>query len=305
MLDLEAQTQESDFDLSSFTIIPNEVLRDKRLSWRARGILAACLSHADNFKINKAWILSNGIEGVGAVTSALAELREFGYLKDKFMRCESTGKVLGKGLEFTDCPQEGEAIARETMRTEIHLMDQPPDGKGPLLRKNNSKENQLKEKQVGEDSKPEPAPSPVQDHQPSPMRPLQEPQQAPSGPKSGKVVAVARSVPSELLPAADLICSFFNHHKAGAKTQKAFAGLITQLLKILRDRNGGMLQVKKQLEFAIERSEIGEKKWSSITYSNWERFGKQNKPATQVNNRPSTHAATPIFDEDAASDLQF
>lgn len=305
MLDLDVQTQEDSFDLSSFTIIPNEVLRDKRLSWRARGILAACLSHADNFKINKAWILSNSSEGVVAVTNALAELREFGYLKDKFIRCEGTGKVLGKGLEFTDCPQDGKPMRWETEASETHLVDQPPGGEGALLRKNNSKENQLKEKQVGEDRKPEPAPSPVQDPQPSPMRPLQEPQQAPSAPKSGKVVAVPRSVPSELLPAADLICSFFNHHKAGAKTQKAFAGLITQLLKILRDRNGGMLQVKKQLEFAIERSEIGEKKWSSITYSNWERFGKQNKPVAQVNNRPSTHAATPIFDEDAASGLQF
>lgn len=305
MLDLFDETQEDGFNLSSFTIIPNEVLRDQRLSWRARGILAACLSHADNFKINKAWIVSNGTEGVGAITSALAELREFGYLKDKFIRCESTGKVLGKGLEFTDSPSEGETIARETMRTEIHLMGQPPDGKGPLLRKNNSKENQLKENQVGGDQESEPAPSPVQDPQPSPTRPLQKLQQGASSPKSGKVVAVTRSVPSELLPVADLICSFFNDHKAGAKTQKAFTGLITQLLKILRDRNGGILHVKKQLEFAIERSEIGEKKWSSITYSNWERFGKQNKSFAQVNNRPSTHAATPIFDEDAASGLQF
>jgi hypothetical protein len=81
--------------------------------------------------------------------------------------------------------------------------------------------------------------------------------------------------------------------------------LILQLRKILQDKSGGMQHVKKQLQVAIEKSQMGEKKWNSITYENWERFGKQKTPAWQINNRPSTQAVTTIFDEDAASDLQF
>ena len=108
-----------------------------------------------------------------------------------------------------------------------------------------------------------------------------------------------------LRPLSELICSFFNDHKAGARTQRAFSGLILQLRKILQDKSGGMQHVKKQLLIAIEKSEMGEKKWSSITYENWERFGKQKTPAWQINNRPSTQAVTTIFEEDAASDLQF
>lgn len=117
--------------------------------------------------------------------------------------------------------------------------------------------------------------------------------------------ATEEDIPDDLRPLSALICSFFNDHKAGAKTQRAFAGLILQLRKILQDKNGGMQHVKKQLQIAIERSEIGEKKWNSITYENWERFGKQKVAAWQINNRPSTQVASTIFEEDAASSLQF
>jgi hypothetical protein len=125
------------------------------------------------------------------------------------------------------------------------------------------------------------------------------------GSATKRVKATQSSVPDDLRPLSELICSFFNDHKAGARTQRAFAGLILQLRKILQDKSGGMQHVKKQLQVAIEKSQMGEKKWNSITYENWERFGKQKTPAWQINNRPSTQAVTTIFDEDAASDLQF
>lgn len=138
-----------------------------------------------------------------------------------------------------------------------------------------------------------PAPPTPATHTPSPA----------SGTK--RVKATQSSVPDDLRPLSELICSFFNDHKAGAKTQRAFSGLILQLRKILQDKSGGMQHVKKQLQTAIEKSQMGEKKWSSITYENWERFGKQKTPAWQINNRPSTQTVTTIFEEDAASDLQF
>lgn len=120
-----------------------------------------------------------------------------------------------------------------------------------------------------------------------------------------RVRATEESIPDGLRPLSELICSFFNDHKSGAKTERALAGLILQLTKILQDKNGGIEHVRKQLQSAISKSQMGEKKWSSITYENWERFGKQKTPAWQINNRPSTQTVTTIFEEDAASDLQF
>jgi hypothetical protein len=132
-----------------------------------------------------------------------------------------------------------------------------------------------------------------------PISPLETP--APQPPTtSGKFQATDQAIPPDLKFASNLICNFFNKHKAGAKTQKSFAGLLVQLQKILKDPGGGIQQVKGQLQSAIQKSEMGEKKWNSITYENWQRFGKQKNAAWQNNNRPSTELHVDIFEEDRA-----
>lgn len=279
MLSDEVKVFESQAESTKFTIILNEAIRDPRLSWRAKGILAGCLSHNAGFKFNKAWIMSHGTEGRDAVTAALAELRELGYLEDKVTRCKETGKVIGRELTFRDRPTE---------RLETRLTGNPSYGKPVALRRPINQENQLEEN------------PPV-----SPRRLPAPP--TPSTRSSGtkRVRATEESIPDGLRPLSELICSFFNDHKSGAKTERALAGLILQLTKILQDKNGGIEHVRKQLQSAISKSQMGEKKWSSITYENWERFGKQKTPAWQINNRPSTQTVTTIFEEDAASDLQF
>lgn len=279
---------ESKAESSKFTMILNEAIRDSRLSWRAKGILAGCLSHNNGFKFNKTWIMSHGTEGRDAVTAALAELREFGYLEDKVVRCEKTGKVISRELVFRDRP----TVRLETRLTGNQATGNPSYGKPVALRRPINPENHLEEN---------PPVSPQR--LPTPPTPATGTLSPASGTK--RVQATQSSVPDALRPLSGLICSFFNDHKAGAKTQRAFNGLILQLMKILQDKSGGMQHVKKQLQTAIEKSQMGEKKWSSITYENWERFGKQKTPAWQTNNRPSTQAATTIFEEDAASDLQF
>lgn len=63
------------------THIPNAWLRDPRLSYKARGLLAVLLSHADGFEISIAALADGTVkEGREAIMSGLKELRGAGYL---------------------------------------------------------------------------------------------------------------------------------------------------------------------------------------------------------------------------------
>ncbi len=63
-----------------FAQIPNSLLRDSRLSFKARGILCMIMSHSDEWVVSKSWLQAQGTEGRLAIDSAVAELRKFGYL---------------------------------------------------------------------------------------------------------------------------------------------------------------------------------------------------------------------------------
>ena len=64
-----------------FTQIPNAWLRDTRLSYKARGLLAELMTHSIGFQVSRERLARNGQDGDRAVRSAIAELEAAGYLK--------------------------------------------------------------------------------------------------------------------------------------------------------------------------------------------------------------------------------
>lgn len=66
---------------SGFVQIRNEVARDTRLSYKARGILIEILSRPDNWETSADALAATGPDGRTAVLSGLRELRETGYLE--------------------------------------------------------------------------------------------------------------------------------------------------------------------------------------------------------------------------------
>lgn len=264
MLDENINIFENRSHSSNFTIVLNEAIRDPRLSWRAKGILTGCLSHAAGFKFNKAWIINHGTEGRDAVTAALSELRNLGYLQDKVRRCPETGKVVGRELVFRDLPEKSEDESAEILEirlTEGQATGRPSAGRPVALRRPSTQEEQVQEQP--------PLPPMNGEKRPAPTTPNQ------SRRKTGRFVAKPNDVPSTLSAVAEEVCEFFNRHKGGQRTERAFQGLLDQLAQINEDECGGIDAIKLQIEKAITVSQAGEKKWQSILYKNWLMYGRQ------------------------------
>lgn len=63
-----------------YTTLGNELLRDGRLSWKARGLFCYLWSHSDNFRFSIDKLASKAADGRDSTSSGLAELQRLGYL---------------------------------------------------------------------------------------------------------------------------------------------------------------------------------------------------------------------------------
>jgi len=87
---------------SHFTTIPNTTVRDKTLSFRARGILALLLSNTEDWVVHKSWIVEQGTEGKEAIAAALRELESKGYAT--YAELREKGQFVGAQWTFHDEP---------------------------------------------------------------------------------------------------------------------------------------------------------------------------------------------------------
>lgn len=86
----------------SFCPLPNALLQDKALSFRARGILVMMLSMPLHWQTYHSWLTEQGKEGEEAVRTALRELESAGYLTKRQRR--EQGRMAGFQWDWYSVP---------------------------------------------------------------------------------------------------------------------------------------------------------------------------------------------------------
>lgn len=84
--------------------IRNEVARDGRLSYRARGVLLRLLSNADGWRMTAEDLAREGKEGRASILAALRELRGAGFIR--VVRAQDAGGRWSTHTYVFDTPQK-------------------------------------------------------------------------------------------------------------------------------------------------------------------------------------------------------
>lgn len=143
-------------DRGNYTNISNQLIRDSRLSWKARGIFAYLWSQADEWDFYVSEVAKHATDGRDALRSGLRELEKYGYLTRK-PSSDANGKFDGMDWVLTDKPVESteNTVSGEIQQKTPKSAENTSDGKAvrrdkrpteyPTLRNNNSKNYQEKE----------------------------------------------------------------------------------------------------------------------------------------------------------------
>lgn len=125
-----------------FAQIANAMLRDKRLSFKARGILAMVLSHAEEWDAQRDWIENQSDhDGRAAIQSALNELTEHGYRRVEKQQ-QADGSFRTVVLWFHESEKSEMSIIRPTENPTVGKPDRRITG--PSTEDNLSEDNKQK-----------------------------------------------------------------------------------------------------------------------------------------------------------------
>lgn len=124
------------FKKSHFTITDNKLIKDDRLSWKARGIFIYLWSMPDDWNFYVDEVAKHSKNSVGALQSGLSELEKFGYLKRT--------RLHGEDGHFSKMAWELSDTGNFTIKPETHSMENTINGENhrmenhPLLNTNNT-----------------------------------------------------------------------------------------------------------------------------------------------------------------------
>lgn len=167
---------------SHFTQLPNSMLRDNSISLRARGLLALCLSHSEDWVITKSWIIEQVPEGKHAVSAIFRELEASGYAVMTEQRDEVTKQFVSRTWTFYDAPVPAEARSHFSAKDADKRSDLPEAG-NPVAGEPAPKNTKGEEYNRKEEYKQEPSAPVAHSDSKTPIAPADDPESQPSPPK--------------------------------------------------------------------------------------------------------------------------
>ncbi|MBT2577450.1 DnaD domain protein [Bacillus sp. ISL-8] len=116
---------------SNYSVINNTGLKDERLSWKAKGILAYALTLPDNWTFHMSELSQHAKDGEDSLRSGFKELKELGYIKRYPVRDEKNKKITNWETEIYETPDVGKPQEEEPLM-EIPQVENP-DVEKPLV----------------------------------------------------------------------------------------------------------------------------------------------------------------------------
>ena len=90
---------------SNYSVINNTGLKDERLSWKAKGILAYALTLPDDWTFHISELARHAKDGEDSLRTGFKELKELGYVKRYPVRDGNTQKITRWDTEIYETPQ--------------------------------------------------------------------------------------------------------------------------------------------------------------------------------------------------------
>lgn len=84
----------------NFTILNNTCVRDKRLSFKAKGLHTYFMSLPPKWKLYKSELIHHSKDGIDSINSALKELVDYGYVEITEQQRTASGKFSGRAYGF-------------------------------------------------------------------------------------------------------------------------------------------------------------------------------------------------------------
>lgn len=129
-----------------YAAIPNEAMRDERLSIEARGLLALLMTYSDDWVFRRDHLMTVAGIGRDKFQNLMRELTEAGYVRRVSVRGEG-GKLSGSQWQINDEPDRGPES--QAVGSTEGLKNRPPvtpaAGKSGPLRRSTGKKTNLEE----------------------------------------------------------------------------------------------------------------------------------------------------------------